>query len=292
MRLDAECYPCMMAQAYRASSLSGLEDEALRQAMRSTASILAEVDTSCSPPEAAALFYDLIKELSGIEDPFLQLKKESNLKALEFLPGLQAEVREQTEPLAYALRAAVAGNIIDFGALAQPGDLGDNLARVLRNRPLIDHGEHLRRDLEKASRVLIICDNAGEIAMDRFLCEVMLREFPHIALTAAVRGGPAINDALLEDAREVGLDGICTVITTGLAMAGVDRERSSPEFRAAYEDADVILAKGQGNFETLEGSKENVYFLFQVKCECVSNHLGAEKGQAVIWSQRADRNTS
>jgi damage-control phosphatase, subfamily I len=289
MRLFAECYPCMMSQAYRAARLSGLEEKEIRQAMRSTASLLSDVNPSCSPPEAAALFYDFIKELSGMEDPFLQLKRESNRKAMEILPGLLEEAGRLSDPLPFALRAAVAGNIIDFGARANPGDLGENLARVLEAEPFIDHGQLLRRDLEKATRALLICDNAGEIIMDRLLCEALLREFPGLDLTAAVRGGPAINDALLEDAAYAGLDGICRVISTGLAMAGVDISRSSDEFRAAFDEADVIMAKGQGNFETLEDDDHNIFFIFQVKCDCVSAYLGASKEQAVIWSLRAGR---
>jgi len=289
MRLEAECYPCMMAQAFRAARLSGLEGEALRQAMRFTSSILKDIDPSSSPPEVAAVFYDRIKELSGVEDPFVQLKGESNRKAIVLLPKLRAEADRRPDPLFFALQAAVAGNIIDFGAQAEPGDLEENLARILESEPFIDHSALLRRDLQEASRALLICDNAGEIALDRFLAEILLREFPHLELTAAVRGGPAINDALLEDAGEVGLDEVCKVITTGLAMAGVNMDRCSPLFREHFFAADVILSKGQGNFETMDGRDENIFFLFQVKCECVSNHLGAARGLAVIWSLRAER---
>ncbi|MDD3719105.1 MAG: ARMT1-like domain-containing protein [Actinomycetota bacterium] len=289
MKLDAECYPCMMAQSYRAARLSGLEGESLRRALRSTASILGDLDPDVSPPGAAALFYDAIKELSGVEDPFLALKEESNRMALELLPLLREDARGYGDPFAYALRAAVAGNIIDFGARAEPGDLGENLARVLETEPFIDHGTILRRELEKARRALIICDNAGEIVFDRFLCEILLSEFPQLELTAAVRGGPAINDALLKDASEAGLPDLCKVITTGLAMAGVDLLRASRDFREALGAADVILAKGQGNFETLEGEEGNIYFLFQVKCDCVSAYLGARKGLAVIWGSQAGR---
>ncbi|MBN2028333.1 MAG: DUF89 family protein [Actinobacteria bacterium] len=289
MRLEAECYPCMMAQAYRAARLSGLGGEALRRTMRLTASVLRDVDPSASPPEVAAVFYDRIKELSEVEDPFLQLKEESNRKAMALLPGIRAEAERHSDPLFYALQAAVAGNIIDFGAQADPGDLEENLARVLESEPFIDDSALLRHDLDKASHALLVCDNAGEIALDRFLCEILLHEFPHLELTAAVRGGPAINDALLKDAGDVGLDQVCEVITTGMAMAGVNMERCSPLFRERFYAADVILSKGQGNFETMDDRDENIFFLFQVKCECVSNHLGAKKGLAVIWSLRAER---
>jgi uncharacterized protein with ATP-grasp and redox domains len=284
MRLEAECYPCMMAQAFRSAELSGLEGKELREAMRETAAFLEGVDPSWSPPEAAAVFYDRIKELSGVEDPFRALKEESNEKALSLLPRLREEASEAPDPLFYALRVAIAGNIIDFGAHADPGDLEENIRKVLKAQPFIDHTEELRRDLAAASSALLVCDNAGEIVLDRLLCEVISSLYPDLELTAAVRGGPAINDAMLEDAEQAGLDAVCPVITTGLAMAGIDLERCSSKFREAFSDADVIVAKGQGNFETLDRRDENIYFLFQVKCDCVSGFLRAEKGAAVISS--------
>ena len=286
MRLEAECYPCMMAQAFRAAALSGLEGEDLKEVMRETAAFLEKVDPSWSPPETAAVFYDRVKELSGVEDPFHALKEESNEKALALLPRLREEMANAPDPLSYALRAAIAGNIIDFGAHADPGDLEENIHRVQSEQPFIDHTEELRGDLAAASSALLICDNAGEIVLDRLLCEVISSLYPGLDLTAAVRGGPAINDAMLADAQQSGLDSVCPVITTGLAMAGIDLERCSAEFREAFSSADVIVAKGQGNFETLDGRDENIYFLFQVKCDCVSGFLAAEKGAAVIWSLR------
>jgi uncharacterized protein with ATP-grasp and redox domains len=286
MKLDAECYPCMMSQAFRAARLSGMGGDALRDAMRETAAFLQEVDPNTSPPGAAVFFYDRIKELSGVENPFSELKLESNEKALALLPRLRQEAENSPDPLSFAMRAAVAGNIIDFGAFAAPADLEQNIQRVLENEAFIDHTEQLRTDLTSASSALLICDNAGEIVMDRLLCEVLLSLYPSLDLTAAVRGGPAINDATLEDAQKTGLDLVCPVITTGLAMAGIEMDRCSPQFQETFHNADVILAKGQGNFETMDGREENIYFLFQVKCDCVSKALGAERGAAVIWSMK------
>jgi uncharacterized protein with ATP-grasp and redox domains len=258
MRLEAECYPCMMSQAFRAARLSGMDGEDLRAAMRETSAILERVDPSSSPPAAAELFYGRIQELSGVADPFHGLKEESNEKALALLPRLRHEAGDSPDPLVYALRAAVAGNIMDFGAHANPADLEENLHKVLARRPFIDDTEELRLDLAQASSALLVCDNAGEIVLDRLLCDVI--------------------SSL-----------VYPVITTGLAMAGVELERCSPHFREVFAGADVILAKGQGNFETLDAREENIYLLFQVKCDCVSGFLRAKKGEAVIWSLRKGR---
>lgn len=286
MRLDAECYVCMMEQALRAGRLSGLTGDALGEAMRETAAILKGVDPALTPPGAAVFFYRRIKELSGVEDPYRHLKSVSNRSALDLLPGLRREAAGAPDPLAFALRAAVAGNIVDFGNRSGPGDLEGSLRNVTTGDLFVDHTPYLRSDLEGASSLLLLCDNAGEIVMDRLLCEVLTDLYPGLVLTAAVRGGPMINDATVEDAVEAGLDGICEVISTGYAMAGIDLEKSALAFRQAFAAADVIIAKGQGNFESLEGRGENVYHLFQVKCECVADYLAAEKGAALIWSLR------
>jgi uncharacterized protein with ATP-grasp and redox domains len=287
MQLEAECYPCMMNQALRAARLSGLSKKRLSEAMQAAASILGELDPSGNPPLAAAKLYSFIAEFSGEDNPYEELKEESNRKALLLLPELRREIESSADPLSLALRAAVAGNIVDFGASENPDDLEDNLRRVLGSEPFIDHTPRLRSELVEASEALLICDNAGEIVMDRLLCEVLRSLYPRLNLTAAVRGGPTINDATLEDAREVELDRCCEVISTGLALAGIDLERSSRRFRETYHAADVILAKGQGNFETLEDREENIYLLFQVKCDCVSKYLAAEKGDIVISSLRS-----
>ncbi len=287
MRIFAECYPCMLEQAERAARLSGLVGEGLHQAMRETETILRGLDVSLSPPAAAAYFYERIKELSGVEDPYRDLKAEGNAAVLALLPKLRRMAADSPDPLSFSLRAAVAGNIIDFGARSGPGDLAESLRRLLGEDLFLDHISLLRKDLEGASSALVICDNAGEIVLDLLLCEIVSRLYPHLNLTAAVRGGPIINDATLEDAAEVGLDRVCRVITTGLAMAGVDLERAGPEFREAFFSADVILAKGQGNFETLEGQEENIYLLFQVKCDCVARLLSAGKGAGLVCSLRA-----
>ncbi len=287
MRMYPECWPCMMEQARRAAGLSGLEGYHLERAMREIEALLMELDPGLSPPAAAAFFYGRIKELSGVEDPYRALKTDSNAAAMRLLPGLRREAAESPDPFDFALRAAVAGNIIDFGARSGPGDLEENLRRVLREDLFIDHVPLLRKDLETASSALLVCDNAGEVVLDRLLCEVLRDLYPGLALTAAVRGGPMINDATLEDAAEAGLDSVCRLITTGTALAGVDLEKSSRGFRDAFFSADVILAKGQGNFETLDSRDENIYFLFQVKCDCVSRLLEAEKGSALVCSLRA-----
>jgi len=283
----AECYPCMLDQAIRAAVLSGVKGDALISLMKEATSILSETDPALTPPEAAAPLYLLVADVSGVMDPYRGLREEGNRKALELVKRLREELREDPHRLEKALATAVAGNALDFGARSLPLDLEQSLGRMLAGGLAVDHRQEFLRDLEDSRRLLYICDNAGEIAFDGLLCEFLAIEYPAIEMTFAVRGGPMINDALLSDARQVGLDRWGRVITTGQALAGVVVERASHEFREAFREAEVIVAKGQGNFETLEGREENIYFLFQVKCDCVSRYLGVERGAGLVLRARS-----
>lgn len=283
----AECYPCMLDQAIRAAVLSGVKGDALVSLMREASSILSEMDPGLSPPEAAAPLYLLVSEISGVPDPYRDVREESNAKALEIVEKLKEEIREDPRGLEKALAFAVAGNAVDFGARSLPMGLEDSLRRMLEGGLLVDDRPELRKDLESAEKLLYICDNAGEIAFDRLLCETILEEYPGVELTVAVRGGPMINDALLPDALQVGMDRLGRVITTGQALAGVSLEKASSELRDCFDEADIIVAKGQGNFETLEDRAENIYFLFQVKCDCVSRYLGVERGAGLVLRGRS-----
>lgn len=287
MKVMAECYPCMLDQAIRAAVLSGVKGDALISLMREASSILSEMDPGLSPPETAAPLYLLVSEISGVPDPYRDVREESNAKALEIVEKLKEEIREDPRGLEKALAFAVAGNAVDFGARSLPMGFEDSLRRMLEGGLLVDHRPELRKDLESAEKLLYICDNAGEIAFDRLLCETILEEYPGVELTVAVRGGPMINDALLPDALQVGMDRLGRVITTGQALAGVSLEKASSELRDCFDEADVIVAKGQGNFETLEDRPENIYFLFQVKCDCVSRYLGVERGAGLVLRGRS-----
>lgn len=287
MEVMAECYPCMLDQAIRAAVLSGVGGDALVTLMREASRILSETDPELTPPEAAAPLYLLVAEVSGVPDPYRELREESNRRALGMVEAIRRDIWGSPDLLERAAAAAVAGNSVDFGARSLPLDLEQSLRKMLEGNLAVDHRAEFKKDLERSKRLLYICDNAGEIAFDRLLCEAMARCFPRLEMTVAVRGGPMINDAQLTDARQVGLDRLARLITTGQALAGVALEKASKEFREAFEEADVIVAKGQGNFETLEGREENLYFLFQVKCDCVSRYLGVERGAGLVMRGRS-----
>lgn len=230
-----------------------------------------------TPAELSMAAYRAVRDLTGSPDPYARQKREHNEAALALLPALRERVAAAPDRLAAAVHAAVAGNVIDLG-IGMSFDL-DALAERALSVPLgRDDTPVLARALERAGTVLYLADNAGEIAFDGLLIEEIGPE----RVTLVVRGGPIINDATLEDARAVGLTEMCRVITTGCDWVGVPRARVGREFLDALERADLVISKGQGNFETLDDWDGPCVFLLLAKCPCIASELGVRTGEAVV----------
>lgn len=282
MKTYFECVPCLMRQAIEAP-LRFTEDPEIRERIvRRVAAAVSQMDMTRPPPEMGGSVNAVMAEELGIADPYLDEKRRFNELAMELLPTLRRRLGESDRPFETALRFAIAGNVIDFGAPG--GDVSGELERrfdeALEAPLFCPDGivDRLRRRIDAASRILYLADNAGEVVVDRLLVEMM----PEGAVTVAVRSGPAINDALLEDARYAGLDEVATLVESGAALPGTPMGRTSDEFRALFAGADLIISKGQGNFETLSDEDGPMVFLLMAKCPVVARHLGCEVGQHVI----------
>jgi len=236
-----------------------------------------------TPPENSVAVYAVIARVTGCADPYLALKKASNDQVLAILPDLLKEVEQSEVPLLAAIRLAIAGNIIDYGAMAS-FDVGAAMARARTIPFAIDESRQL---LERVSRlpakssVLYLVDNCGEIVYDSLVirCLVDLG----LEVTVAVKEGPIINDALVADAIVCGLDHYARIITNGTTCPGTPLASCSAEFLQVFQRADLILSKGQGNFETLsEAVSEtgaDIFFLLTVKCSVVGAHLARLAGK-------------
>jgi len=278
-----DCIPCTVQSCLRLLD-AGFVDESKRELLlRRTLRFLADVDFAQSPPALAQVMHRMFREELGDPDPYRDIKRECNEMMMGRGDELRDIVRRAADPVAAAIRLAIAGNVIDFGA-KNLFDPTETIAAVLEADLDIDDTALLKSDLQKARSVLYIGDNAGEIVTDAILIETLA----HPGLTFAVRGGPVINDATVEDARLVGIDRHARVITTGDDAPGVIWETSSDEFRQAFDGADVVLAKGQGNLEGLIDMKRPVYFLLTTKCERIAEHIG-EKA-FVVWKMTGESN--
>jgi damage-control phosphatase, subfamily I len=280
MKANLDCIPCFVRQAVEAARFLELDEEAATALMRRTLELALELDWTLPPPLMGRDVHRAIREVTGSDDPYLPAKLEATETALTLLPEIESQVRSAADPFLAAVKLAIAGNIIDLGV---HNHHEIDVPRALREA--LDHpideaavGE-LRSTIAAARSVLFLADNAGEIVFDRPLLELIGAE----KLTVVVRGAPIINDATLDDARRSGLTSRYRVIDNGAATPGTWLEECSAEFTAEFDRAELVIAKGQGNFESLSDGPREVFFLFLAKCLAVASEVGVPKGTFVVF---------
>lgn len=286
MNVYNECIPCFARQgAEAAAAYAPDHPELQKEVLRTVLRIAAEADYSKSPPEIAAEYFRAIVQLTGVADPYADAKRRSNAEVLRLLPKLREEVRASENPLETAVRMAIAGNVIDFGT--PHGQKDNNLRQVIAHavdsEMCMDSFSVFEQRVEEAGLILYIGDNCGEAVLDRLLIEQLPRE----KVVFAVRGKPILNDITPAEVPMVGIDQLCRVIDNGHDAPGIILEACSPEFRAVFDQAGMIISKGQGNFETLQSCGREIFFLMKVKCEVVAMETGLPLGS--IYFQRSEK---
>lgn len=285
MKFHAECVPCLISGAL--NKIDAVKDESLRlEFMRGICEIIASVDPEYdAAPLIDARIIQLKRRLLHLEDDYSQVKHNFNGMVLRLYDRLKAQVNAAEDPLHMAMQLAMAGNYIDFGVL---GDIDpDDALRMLDEAAgkTVDAVEyaHFRQDLAREGELLYVHDNCGEVALDKLLIETILTRYPHKKVVSVVRGNPILNDATIDDAREVGLTDVVEVVENGLEdIAGTQLDMLPEELQARFKNAGMIIAKGQGNFETLIGCGLNVYFLFLSKCVSYTQWFGFERFSGIL----------
>jgi len=273
------CIPCLARQAAEAAEMSvadpGRREELARLLLRE----IADTDWNVSPVRLSQLIQRRARDFSDKPDPYRELKTRMNDAALELLPALASAAAERPDPREAAVRLAIAGNLLDAGSKNRlmPEELAEHLSRIWE-LPLVGDVAALFRAAESAQRILYLADNAGEIVFDKLLVEAL----PRGRVTLAVRGVPVLNDATHEDAVVAGLHQVAEVIDNGSDAPGTILEETSPAFQKQFRDAGLIIAKGQGNFETLSDVDAPIYYLLTVKCPAVGAAIGAPVGAMVV----------
>ncbi len=284
MNILPDCWVCAMRQALGAARLVGGDSEFQHQVLQEAAKLLAASERDITPPEAGEGLYALIREMSGNEDPFAEMKRQQNEAVLAIVPWLRETIAGADDPLLMAVRLAIAGNTVDPGAQAS-FDLEKSVMAAVEGEGALEHFEAFAERLAGADSVLMVADNSAEIVFDRVLIETM-RELrsDELDVVVAVREAPIINDVTEAEARDVGIDKVARIISSGSQMPGTVLARSTPEFQEAFEDADLVISKGQGNWETLEDSEREVFFMFQAKCPAVAAYNDCEEGALLLLS--------
>jgi len=280
MKTYFDCIPCFVRQTLDSVRLITDDEQVHETVMREVLRLACKMDLHQSPPLMGQKIHRLIRELVGTEDPYRKVKGKFNNIALKLYPKLRQIIVCSEDPLATAVRLAIAGNIIDFGvnSTLHETDLEETISQSLSDEFVGMQLEPFRNAVNKAEDILYIADNAGEIVFDRLLIE----QLPYEKVTVVVKGMPVINDATMEDAVVAGLPRIVEVIDNGSDGPGTILESCSRQFRYRFDNADLIIAKGQGNYETLSDVDKDIFFILKAKCPVIARHLRCEIGSMML----------
>jgi uncharacterized protein with ATP-grasp and redox domains len=280
VRTFLECVPCFVRQALDSARLVTDDEAVQEQVLREVLREACEMDFHNSPPLMGQQIHRLIRRLVADDDPYRSIKDRFNQLALALYPELKKRIEGARDPFETAIRVAIAGNIIDF---ARNYDLkGSRVEETIESSlvaPLSKSAvEDLRESSGRATSILYLGDNAGEIVFDRLLIEQLPRE----KMTYVVRGSPVINDATMSDAVATGMTDLVEVIDNGSDAPGTILQACSVAFRRRFQSADLIIAKGQGNYETLSEAGKSIFYLLKVKCPVIARDIDCDVDDVVV----------
>ncbi|MCD6202372.1 MAG: DUF89 family protein [Bacteroidales bacterium] len=280
MKTYLDCIPCFMTQALRAGRTAGLEDKQIKTLLDEVGAMIRDLPMGNTPPETGAVIYQKIREITGIDDPFLSIKQKNTREALDMYPELRQLVRRSDDPLLMAIRLAIAGNVIDFG-VNRTFDLKKDIKQILKQDFAIFDYAAFRNQLETAKNIYYLGDNAGESVFDRILIEEIKK-----TVIFVVRGIPLINDVTYEDAIMAGLDKVAEIVSSGSTAPGNVPALCDLSFMEKLSRADMIISKGQGNYEGLSEEPLPVFFLLKVKCQVIARDLGVTENSIILKQQK------
>jgi len=287
MLLNERCVSCLLEKKLNNVPAGASPEKAAEYRRRVRQAI--EAGRACSSPEVNGTVSAIYRELFGPEKDYTDIKRHFNALMLALEPAMQADVDAAPDPLARAVQYAMAGNFIDFAALGDvdEGELREKLAAAA-DMPVDGDGlSALREEAAAAKRLVLFTDNCGEIVADKVLLKTLARLNPELRITVIVRGRPVVNDATLQDAEQVRLgEAAHRVLGNGCDLPGNVLSRLSAEAREAVEAADVLIAKGQGNYEGLSGCGRNLFYIFMCKCPLFTERFAVSKFTGVLTRER------
>ncbi|RXJ69220.1 hypothetical protein CRV08_04215 [Halarcobacter ebronensis] len=282
MNITDECVKCITGQIEKATKLLCLNEEISKTIMEEVKERAKNFSYDETPPFVAKDVYEYLAKMAKLEDPLEKLKQESIKNATSYLPFIEEKLEKSSDKLFTAIKAAVAGNVIDF-ATTKEFCLDSEINSVFETEFAINDYKKFKEELEKTNRLIILSDNAGENVFDKVLVKTIRKLYPTLEIYYATRGKPIINDITTKEAFQVGIDKYCKVISTGVDTPGLEKKQASKEFLKLFESTQLILSKGMGNFECLEATKDNrIFFLFKVKCDVVANTISRNLGEIVL----------
>jgi uncharacterized protein with ATP-grasp and redox domains len=280
MRIYLDCFSCFLRQTLEAVRFVTDDERIHAKVVRQVLELVGSTDARQTPPAIGQQIHRMIRRLTGNADPYRQRKHDSNVLAMKLYPQLKERIRDPNNPLETAVRLAIAGNVMDFGLYPS---FDERQVKEAVESALADGWDtgclpEFAQAVNAAREILYLADNAGEIVFDRLLIETLR----HPNVTFAVKGAPVLNDATKEDAAMAGLMGLVEVVENGSDAPGTLLEDCSTRFRERFEQSDLIIAKGQGNYESLNESDQDMFFVLKAKCPVIAEDLHCDLGQMIL----------
>ena len=283
MRTYLECIPCFIKQSLEAARMATDDETVHETVLKEVMKHLENVSFNDSPPELSRDVHKIIKTITKSKDPYKKVKDESNQKVKNLYPHLKKLVNDADDPLLMAVKLAIVGNVIDFGTTNR-FNLEDMIDTAVKKHFVDEAYPQFKKTLEQAKNILYLADNSGEIFFDKLLIEELTKSGKDI--TYVVKANPIINDVLVEDAKFAGMDKLATIMEGDAGQKrsapGMVLSYASKEFLEKLRAADMVISKGQGNYESLSDIDREVFFLLMVKCPLVAQDIGTEMAQLVL----------
>lgn len=266
-----------MKQALKAGKITTCDETKIKELLDHVGSMVKEIDLEDIPPEIGAKIYKKIHEITGVKDPYEEIKQSNIKEALKLYPELKEIVKKSKDPLLTAVKIAIAGNVIDLG-VNKEFNITKDVKKILKQDFAICDFNEFKEKFEIAKSILYLGDNSGEGVFDRILIETMNKP-----VTYVVRDIPIINDITFKEVGVIGIDKVVTeVISSGTTAPATVLNLCNEEFIKRFDEAEMVISKGQGNYEGLSEVKRSIFFLLKVKCSVIADHIGVSEDDIVL----------
>ena len=286
MKMKDQCLPCLVNQVIKVADITQAPD---REALyRKIFTFLAQLDFQKTNPEVIGETFAILKSHLKNDDPYYEVRKYYNMLLMDMSESIEEHIGSDEYPFYQAVKYAVIGNIIDFNPIYNR--TMEEIMKFINDAEhlafTINHVNALQKDIQEAKTLLYLGDNCGEICLDKLLIKQIKKENPNLKVYFGVRGAAVVNDSVEADAYDVGIDEYAAIISNGDYALGTVLERTSEAFRKIFESADVVIAKGQANYECLsEYEKKKIYFLLMAKCQVIANDIGVGTNSLVCLNK-------
>ncbi len=282
MKIQEKCLPCVVNQVIKTANLLGIKEKG--ELFKLVFSYLAKADyENVLTPELIGETYAIMKQALQSSDPYKKTRELYNTMFMNHSRELEAEIDEADDDFAAAVKYSIIGNIIDFNPIhsLSLSEIWRYFEKYKTEALAIDDTNRLKDDIRKAKRILYLGDNCGEIVLDKLLIKKIKQIHPGCEILFAVRGAPVVNDSVEADAYAVGIQDYAAIISNADNSLGTVLYRTSPRFQSVYQSADLVISKGQANYECLSTENKNIYFLLMTKCKVIADDIGAPEMKMV-----------